>query len=270
MAVTFYEYTGSPVYSGDGRKLSAIRQGEIDWSDIDALYLELFPAAVGGIPQLPALCPGSSVLRVSGVKFEPLFSDAQIASTTGTGIANPINQYDCCKVTVNYKTLSYDQANPSTDQILTRRVSIGGQFMTIPNTGLKWDDGDCADITNPDILAAKFIGTIDHEITFHRVPSIPWATLRSLIGKTNSAAFEGAAVETLLFEGVSLQQTVTAGGAEPWQMTCKFKERNVDGNNSITWNHFFDPDPNQGKWRKVVTQNGGAKVYPTGDFNNLL
>ena len=260
MAVSVEEYTGSPSFAGERDKASGTRRVRLAWGSIDAYYTELFPAAVGGIPQLPALMPGSLYLRAKSVAFKPEFDEALIASY------GPPNAYDYAVAVVQYETLPYGQDDPDSDQIITYRVSFDAQMYEMKNTGLKWK-GTNTPIDNPDFHAAKLVNTIDHELTFHRVVTVPWATLRSLFGKVNNGAFYGAAADTLLLGGVEIQQTLSLDGTIASQVTIVFKEKNIDGNATYGWNHMFDPD--DGKWKEVETEDD-KPLYPSGDFDGLL
>lgn len=248
MSVTFssyggYEAAGSPSLSGTADERKATRTGYISWSNINSLFIALFPSPVGGIPQLPDLFPGSSVLYAESVKFDPDLGEDDVILTAG-----PPPTYSLARVTIGYSTRQYDQATTA-DPIITRRRVASGQMMTLPNTGLAWADGDGGIIENPEVQAAKFVGQITHAITLHRVVTVPWATIRSLVGKVNNATFEGAAAECLLFDSLEEEQVVTQNGTDASNVTLNFIERNVDGNTLVTWNHLYDPGT--GTFRRV-------------------
>lgn len=261
------EFTGqSPKLTATATEVKATRVGKIPWSSMDAYYVYLFPAPVNGIAQLPRAFPGRPLLFANSVTFEPFF-DQDVPTSSGPPLA-----YDLCKVTVEYATLAYEQADSSADQIITRRVTVGGQYMTMPAVGFKWaDTGETA--SNPDAYTQKYIGEISHEITVHRAPAVPYAYIRGLVGKVNHAAWNGAAKETVLFMGADIQQVIYSDGSAPYQITYKFQERNIDGDARISWNHMFDPTASkkspQGKWRPILQING-EKLYKVGNFNLLM
>lgn len=264
MAVAFDEYTGSPTYSGSLTEMRATRKGKIAWGDIDNLFLELFPAAVLGIPQLPALCPGSSVLYADSVNFAPLHPDGDQDYTQTPPT------YTYADVEIGYKTLSYEQTDPATDQIVTRRFSIGAEFMTMKNRGIRWK-GEADPIKDTEFDAGKIVPMLETIITLHRVTAAYYSSLRTaidgLIGKVNDGSFEGAAQGTLLFLGGEFQQTVTSDGTSPWQVELKFQCRLAKtGSDSVGWNWAWDDD--SGRWREYETTKGD-KVYPEGDFTTL-
>lgn len=261
MAVAFEELLGSPKFSGTAEERTATRIGLIAWSDIDAFYQELFPPPSYGIPQLPAQFPPGSGIFANSVTFEPQFEHAVPTVTS------PCNGYERAKVTVEYRTVPYEQSDPQTDQILTRKSTVGGQFVTLPASGLRWGD-DGSRISNPDVQAAKLIGTIEHEVTVHRAVAVPWAAIRSLCGCVNSSPWYGAAIGTVLFLGVEMTQQVNAGGSTTYSIAYKFSERNINGV-SVGWNYSFDPNTGSGIWRPVVTESGDP-VYAGGNFNLLF
>jgi len=263
MAVSFDEKVGSPVYSGTADSLSATRIGYIDWDDINAYYAELFPASVSGIPQLPALCPGSSVLRAASVSFKPWHPDGD--QNTATTPAS----YTKAEATVNYHTIPYHQSNPASDQIVTRRLAIGGEFLTLKNHGLRWV-GESESIPDTEFDPGKLCPTQEISITLHRVTAAYYSSLRAvvntLIGKVNNAYFEGFATGTLMFLGGDFRESVSTTETL-WEVELKFKQRNIkSGGQSVGWNYAFDPE--SGSWRQIETTNGDA-VFPHDDFTQL-
>lgn len=255
------DYTdNSPRYSGGPTGRQATIMGVIAGTDIDALFGELFPIAISGIPQLPALLAGSSALYADNVEYEPL---GKIVS------CSPLPLYEKNLVTITYKTIPYQQANPSTDQILTYAAGIGGEFMTLPKMSLRWKAG-AVPVQTEDISAGKVITSIDHDITLHFVPDPPYATLRGLVGKINNATFEGGPTGTILLLGANLRQTVNSDGAQPWEVGLKFAERIIDGDSSLTWNHFYRPDAQapDDMWQELESNNG-APIYASGNFASL-
>lgn len=261
MAVAFDELYGSPKLTGTATEVTGTREGCIAWGDQDTYYTELFPPPVNGVPQLPAAWPGRPRLYANKVTFSPVF-DEDVPVSNGPPLA-----YKLCKATVEYATLPYEQADSEADQIITRRVTVGGQMLTLGAMGFKWGD-DGTKILTSDAYVPKFVGEISHEITIHRALAVPYAYIRGLVGKVNHAAWNGAAKETVLFMGVDIQQVYYSDGSAPYQITYKFQERNIDGDPRVGWNHSFDPSYDQGKWRPVLCQNG-QKPYLPGNFNLL-
>lgn len=273
-SVAYEEYVGSPRFSGNGAELTARSTWRVNWSDIESLYLILFPGPIAGVPQLPLLMPNSVVLRAENVDFEAEFDEALIVANDGN------NHYDKAKVTIQWKTIPFNQENPSTDQILTRRISVSGEFMTIPGWGCQWEDednelssgsaagGSSVSVVNEDVQAGKVLPIIEHHLTLHRVPSVPYALIRSLIGHVNETEFEGAEPETVMFGGAELQQTITSDGSQPWQIEMHFLEKIIRQNGeALGWNHAFDTKT--GSWRRLIQKNGDD-VYPLGDMNAFL
>jgi hypothetical protein len=266
VAVAFEELSGiSPRFRATETEVEATRVGIISWADKDNYYKELFPSAVNGIAQLPAAFPGRPRLYAESVTFEPLF-DQDVMTEYG-----PPAGYNLCKVTVEYATKPYEQDDNESDQIITRRITLGGQFVTYPSTGFKFADTGKT-FVHPDGYVTKFFGTVGHEITIHRAPTVPWYSIRGLVGKVNHAPWNGAAAETVLFGGCDVQQVYYADGSQPYQITFKFEERNIDGDPRIGWNHVYDPTATkgavQGLWRPILQLNG-EKLYKVGNFNML-
>lgn len=266
MSVTFDELAGSPRYSGGRDSLSATRMGLIDWGDIDAFYLELFPAAVSSNkPSLPALLLGSSVLYADSVEFEPQIGENDVPECLGD-----VATYTKAKVTIQYKTIPYSQGAGADDQIITRRYSKTGEFMTLPSNGVKWD-GDAAAVLDPDIVAGKVVPMEEIIVTLHRVTPAYFtslkATIDDLIGCVNNATFEGRAAESVLLLGGDFTQTVSADGSVTHQCEIKFGVRSIkEGANKRGWNYFFDPIT--GTYRRLKTKDG-KDIYEQKTFTTL-
>jgi hypothetical protein len=254
------ELAGSPVINGSANSMTGVRRGHIEWGKILNFYAALFPAAVSGISQLPATFPNLPFLYADSVSFKSTFDED---SPAGYG---PPNIYNKAAVEVQYKTLSYEQVDPQSDQVISRRHSISNQVLQLPNVSLKWADTGKL-ITNPEFRAGKLVSTIRHEITFHKLTGVPWNTVRILQGRVNGIGFEGASPECLLFDGVDVGETVSVSSNGAWstayEATLVFLERNSDGV-GIGWNHMLDPDT--GSWRRVIRADGSGGVYLTGNF----
>ena len=264
--MAFDELPGSPLYSGNGAERRATRRGLIPWGDINAHFGSLFPLPIGGIPQVPAQLTGAIGMYADQVSYEPHFGGNERQNGVD---GNGIETYDRAIATITYKTMTFTQEDPESSQIITRRIDIGAEYLTLPELSLKWENGG-EPVQTPDVRAGKLIGMLTHCLTFHRVPNPPYSTIRSLVGKVNSSTFEGAVEESMLFLGAQFTQVVTSDGSQPWEITMQFSERNIDGTSNIGWNHFYKPTGNEkGTWQRLVTA-AGDPIYPSGDFNSIF
>lgn len=263
MAVSFDELVGSPTYSGSRDSINATRRGLIDWDDVDTHYAEMFPSPILGIPQLPALLPGSSVLFADSVTYKPQHDDGdQDCSAT-------LASYTKAEVEIQYSGIPYHQSDPSSDQIITRRLTLGAEFLTLKNHGLRWV-GESESIPDTEFDPGKLCPTLEISITLHRVTAAYYSSLRticnSLIGKVNSAYFEGFSAGTLLFLGAGFTESVSTVSTS-WQTELQFKQRLIkSGGQAVGWNYAFDPEA--GSWRQIETTNGDA-IYPAANFNQF-
>ena len=266
MAVAFDEQAGSPTFTGTISKLTGQRVGYIDWGDRDAMYLEMFPGTLAGIPQLPSLFPGSAVLYGAGVDYKPPPGAEKILSCSSSAA----NTYEKCLATLSYETIPYEQDDPNADQILTRRFSIGAEMMIIPNHGLKWA-GDGARIMDPDVEGGIVIPTIQLDFTLHRVTEAFFtafmALTRTMIGTTNDDAFYGFPAETLLYLGGDFEHVVQADFNQAWTVSVRMAQKQVNqGAQSVGWNHLYRPDA--GQFQRVKTMND-KDIYQLTDFDLL-
>jgi hypothetical protein len=266
MPVSVEWLSGSPKYSGSRDSLSVTLECKIDWGDIDDLYLELFPAAVGSKPSLPALFPGSTVLYADSFEAEPFVGSDDVPTCSVN-----IPTYDSAKVTITYKTIPYSQGEGASDQIITRNWSLSGDVLVLPSHGVRWKVGAVV-VNDPDVRAGLIIPMSDLKVTLHRVTSAYFESLRDTVnelrGTVNDAAFEGCAAETLLLLGGDFTQTVSADGSQTYQCELTFQHRVVNdaAGNPQGWNYFYRPDT--GAFEELETKDGDP-IYWTGDFTDL-
>lgn len=256
-AVQFWDTHGaSPKFGGDRESRTAQREGMIAWSDIEALVAEL----TGAAPTLPGQYPGLTMLYVKDFSIEP-HGDEQ-TPTCGDVVA-----YTKAKCSISYGKLDY-----SPETLVTRKWGFSGEFMTLPASSVKWENGDA--VENEEISAAKIIPMVEHSLTRQRCPSIPWTAIKACIGKVNSAAlndsiFTNVATHTLLYMGASIDWTLSTDGSEVWTLEHRFQERRVlDGADIRGWNHFWRPDTKT--WQRLVNNAGGFIYETSADFDDLF
>lgn len=229
---------------------SARRVGLISWANIDALLLECFPAP----PSLPGTYPGVSYLYVESVDIEPW--PAQPADGDVNCLGN-VAVYGYAKVTIGYSVLEFDSSD-----LITRRSSFSVEPMLIPGEGAKWKNDDlmiAETVERSEWSAFKNISIIDHQFTYHLVPSATESTIdaaiRANIGQINDGTFEGAADETLLFVGSEKTWTIDSTGDQTFSYGHTFRERRVEKDGSVYgWLHEYREA--DGKWHRIMTEDG--------------
>jgi hypothetical protein len=248
---------GFPQFSGSGAELQGVMQYIIAGVDIEAFFIELFPSAISGIPVPPALMPGTTILYANQFESKPFLEEEDVILNQGS--LAPIYAYAVVKVT--YKTRTFNTDNPG-GAIITRKKSIGGEFMTMPNCGLRWAEPDSAGTTivNDNVKAGKIIPTRQLHVTLHRVPNPNESIIDNLIGKVNSDKIEGAPVGSCLFLGADMTQDVTADGTQPWTIELKLSQRPFD------WNFFMHPETGDFKRMKTAS---GKDVYEYANFSDI-
>jgi hypothetical protein len=271
-SIAFYDIAGqSPTIrvgrAEQGREMrSAQRVGHLAWTDIDALISECFPSA----PSLPGQYPAVSHLYVDAIEIGPFVTDGEAAIVCSGNVAI----YGHALAKIGYSTLPYEAAT-----LITRRWSIGGEFLTLPPNSLYWEVSGNV-VEEEDISAAKQIPTIEHSILRHRATSIPWAAIKDNIGKVNNATlnnsyFTNVAAETLLYLGAEVNYSFNTDGTQIFTYEHRFRERQVkdevDGESQATslgWNHFLNPST--AKWDRL-TDEFGDPVHPlSGTFTALF
>ncbi len=129
-SVDYEELNDSPRFTGSYKGLTATRHWKVAWSDINNLYLQLFPPAVLGIPTLPARYDGSYVLFANEMKVKPFVADpgaecVSQAVTNWNSTEGFVNAYQWADVEIVYKTIPYQS---SANQLYTFRWSQGNRI----------------------------------------------------------------------------------------------------------------------------------------------
>lgn len=289
MAVVFQELEGSPQLTFDRKGGSATRTLLIAWRDINRAVLELFPGALTGFP-LTASYPGARWLRAQEVKIEPF--DPQ--SPLGTGA---INTYPGgAKLTISYAPNEWDdedQEPPGDDDgedltFLTHRVTVGGEYLTWPNQGVRWEvgSGGQPSLANNDkrvgvmdnIQVGIICPTIEHEITHNYVARPSWRGIRACVGRVNKRTIFGAPPECLLYLGCNAQREFTSKGTTGWTLTHRFSEKNNGTADApFGWNHFLRPKEDSAEFerlckKKTDPSDPTAKepIYPLINFRGIF
>jgi len=256
------ELTGSPTASFGRQSRTIKRELKLPWVNIDALIAECYPNAAS-----PGAYPGLSYLSVDTLDIKPFHPDPGDEVTISSGVAI----YELAHASISYSILEYDSSD-----LLSRTFSIGGEVMTYPSKSLRWK-GDTTILKGDSIAGGKIIPMIQHSITKHKVAggSIPYSTMRSLIGHINSSAFDtgaaNAAIGTVLYMGTEINFTFRSDGQKEYSLTNSFQERLAkQGAQSVGWNYFWRDDAWPGAaWEEIETTKG-EPIYPSGNLNSLL
>jgi hypothetical protein len=265
--ISYEELAGFPQFSGsrDSRKITT--RWRIAWSDIEPLFAECFPEPVVGAGwnfQVPMTYPGYSYLYAQDLQIEPLGGDG--ATVVWDAVARANSYPTDAVASLTFGTVQWEHNDPSGGTNLTIRttdVSIGGEFLRIPQWKMSWQDSGDA-VVEEDIDLGKFIPSIEYSITLHYAPSLNLATIVDKIGKVNSTndVLSHVADETLLYLGASANRTTT------WKITHRFSERVVkQGSNEYGWNHFYRPSDQT--WQRAVHADTNELVFPTATLIEL-
>ncbi len=200
--------------------------------------------------------PGKDFLRADSLEIIPQHDENDpIQGPDTTQDFDTLPTYSNALATINYTTQRFAQGEADQEEdpvlFLRHRWSIGGEFLSIGGNSAFWAlDGEQAADTEP----AVFVPTIEHEITWSRVTSPPFATIRDRIGKVNSTVLNFVtgtiAIETLVFIGAEIQRQILSDGSRAWEVTYRFSEKRVmsldeDSDLSVPepgvggWNHYW-------------------------------
>ncbi len=289
--VAFNEISGSPKRIQTSVNAEAERRGIIAWSDIDALIAQVFPSTINAgivVEQGAGVAyPGNSFLRADSIEFVPHFGEED--PTTNVDLSqdfDTLTTYTSALATIVYLTQKFAQGEEEQEEdpttFLRHRWSIGGEFLSLGGDSAIWElDGEQSADTEP----AVFVPTVEHEITWPRVTSPPFAAIRDRIGKVNDTELNFVtgtiAKETLAFVGAEIQREVLSDGSRAWEVTYRFSERRVvslDEDADLSgpspgiggWNHYwrsFDStDTNVPGFYRLILINAS----PVGDLFNSV
>lgn len=287
--VLYEELEGSPTFRANDGGLTAIQKWKLEWDQIDALLEEAFPTKlpIGNKIDhvLGLLFPGKDWLAATNIAIAPLKGAVPVwDASVGR------NKYvdGGAVATITYTHREGELPEPGTDEndpndtnivIASREVTIGGEFLVMPNQGLKVETvpGTFETIQNEDVRAGKLIPTVEHTLTMHRVPEIPFNSIVTIVGKVNEfQALFDAPIETLLFLGARARRDRTTRGDTMWELEYRWSQRiiatedDIDGDGLgewATWNHYWIPDV--GKWLRVWTKDD-KRIYPLTSFAPLF
>jgi hypothetical protein len=269
MTITYEPMAGFPTFGGTQRELTATDKWLIAGTDINALYLYLFPPPVLLIPQLPARMDGSSVLFASSLALEPQMGEDDVptltAVTNWNGSTGHLNTYRKYYATIQYKSIPFQQSN-SGNTIYTTKWSSKAEIMKLPNYGLKWSSDD-KPVGDETLNAGKPVIQAELSLSLQRVPVIPIATILNLLGKINNSPFNLVATECLLFSGIDISQETTSDGSQPYTVELKWASRLLDGDPSLGWNHYYRQST--GKFERLKRKDG-SPVFASADMSALL
>lgn len=269
------ELIEGPKLSLDSSGWKASEVYKVRWANVlslaSAIFVEPTITGSGVFRWQPQQSPSMDglLLQADSLAIDP-FDDQQPGNTLNT----PSAQF--ARMTVNYKSLTNDEEdedNPGDDGALfEHQMSIGGEFLTMPARNLHWNS-DAALCKDEDVPCGKLVPTIEHNLHWPRIRTLPMAAIRSTIGKLNANSFLGADAGTLMFLGAEISRTVTARQAKAWDLTYRISERALTsdlghGSGSVTWNHFYRPDKN--KWDILEVLGAGTRIYSTANFTSLF
>lgn len=249
MPITYEELEGSPSIIMDREGGSARRVFKVAWSDIGRAITEIFPGAAFGYPYTASV-PGFPWLRASRMDIAPWNPEGM------TGNFESMNTYPSgARISVDYVPFKWPEtdategpagANSDIQDItfLEHKVNFGGEYLTLPNNGVRWDQDPAGENTfTPqagkydttqadknfrvfeDVNVGITIPTIEHALTWHYVRRPPWTGIRNCLGKVNSEIHMNTAPETLLFTGASAERSYSTAGIPTWKLEYRISER---------------------------------------------
>ncbi len=221
--------------------------------------------------------PGKPWLILKSVGVEP-FNDEFITGVDGNGLATT----DEARVTLKYEAAAFGQGDEDDNQpddspgaYMTWKVTGSQSMLTHSLSSLEWEEAndDGVKALPEDMNPGEPISIITHDVTWHQVPRIPWATIRSCLNRTNDGDFLSATdAETILFKSFEFTQTTHIDGSIKFELVYHFAERIVDGAGldggnpvAVGWNHFLRPDAGaaQADWQRIVNKSGDKLLPPT-------
>lgn len=277
MTVYFQELAGSPEESAGKSGGQIRRQFVCAWADrltVAALFTTTSPLG------LPMVAAGFPAYYVNQVTIRPYSAEFDPDSQTITDPSTTTNAYTgkIALIEVTYAPDYYAAAwtrygitQPSyrTGTTLKLKMRFSGQFLTIPGRCMIWD-GANPPPTPPDLNARILIPQIEFHVEWDLVNPFTPATAMAAIGGVNNATFLDCPAETLLLEGVDVDDSLRVGLTNPFCVKANFvfKARLINvGGSTYGWNHEFRESPVG--WTRVLMADGQPR-YRLTSFSSLF
>jgi hypothetical protein len=272
MPVPYEELANSPSFKIDRNGLGTCkREVKIGWTNIVPFVTEVLPNPFNGFGSAVApLFPNMAVQDVDIVPFQP----GDPIGDDGTGV----NLFDYAKITVNYKNFTF----------VMHKITYSGEFITWPSSALHWlnpiartrliaaplggvglGGGPALRIPQRVVVQDRSVGAqtliaiiipqIEHTYDYDFAVFPPFDAIRLCMGKVNAKPIGSAAAGTVLFAGCSVDQNITPGAWNTWNLNqatklqYKMIEKNLNAGDAQTgqgWNYFLRPET--GKFERMV------------------
>lgn len=249
------------------------------WDDRHQLALDLRGYlrndGAGVTFQNPQTFPGLGNCFVSSIEIQP-FNPGPQASV----IDQTILEYEFVELTVTYANIGNistedpvhdDEAEASTEVLITESLEPTVEFLTLPNRKLFWDTGaEQSDQLQVDESPGFQIRMMEWIYTIHFMPFIP-ADAMDLQGFVNDATLTSPslgkswAAETLLYFGASPSRQITSQGIQAWEITYRFGIREQG------WNNYPKAGVDGFTFQPIYKDGGDRLInYPLADLSSLL
>tara|TARA_R110002096_G_scaffold66682_6_gene162287 strand:+ start:8549 stop:9538 length:990 start_codon:yes stop_codon:yes gene_type:complete len=298
MAIAVDVQAGSPYGNINAESGSITVVGKISWANLGGKLAELFPSSTtGGLGANP-YDPLFGIYRCQSVEFKPIGADPKVnygtpaVSSHDSDFTMPVYEYAWLTITYSSQQVEFPNASGDTPDTpdgstqvvgLQHQLTSGGEIITLDDSSLVWSDTKSVKGTN--VSATKVVATIEHNVTWNRVLSPPWASMRELIGKVNDAnlgPFQTGTmyVETLLYLGFTATPDITADGVRVWNIGYRFSERRVDEltkdaeGGTVTadgvagyesqfggWNHFYKQEDEKDAFGNLTATSGFKRLH---------
>lgn len=286
--VRYKRLAGSPrgTFNEDG-SASVEEEIIIQASDLEAFLVESYPSleAVEGMLSwtIPRKLPGTNYLFTKSIDFTNLDEGSVPSDPFGIDPEAPERTYDdFLKLTIKYQTAPENQQQQS-QTYLKVSARASAEYLTVGARGdSKWGDEDGDDVEDIDVPINQIVSETEWTVSWPRVKrdAVPvlFGQARPFMGTVNSSdlgILYGAAAETVLFTGMSFDQTFI------YDFSSDDNNQNPGGSIQVTLlekriltpdgiaghNHFFRPST--GKFERIVKPDG-SYVYPAVNLNALF
>lgn len=174
---------------------------------------------------------------------------------------NGMIAFERAKHVVTYKPPTFAFGDPA--QIGSQELDFSQTVLALDQrqSCFKWSGGDPLPPSGMPVLRVS-----ECRFTIRAInrPTIPVATILSLLDCSNSGTFYGAAAEHMIFIGCRTQRNFTTAGAEQWSIQYTFKYRKQG-----TWNQLFRSGTGGG-WTSFTYMDGSTKLFPPANLSALF
>lgn len=200
--------------------------------------------------------------------YRTLFVD-QVTVIPYTGVSSGESTFDYAELTVHYKSLPFDPANPTT--VREDSIELSGMIVTIPRATLTAVSAGGGQVVHPTHDVNTFLPTVKITSTLLGVSTVPLGAIINCYNKLSSSDLSfnyggssySITADQILYLGATSKRTVLSNGTSKYDVTHSFIVSPIH-------NKILDPTSTATDLiTRFIIPPDGFQKYLTADFSTL-